>query len=51
MRQPDKTVPSEGVAEAKKQNRLSAFGSPYPDGGRGGIKKWGSYKNQVFGNR
>ena len=30
-----KTVPGKAVVEAKKQNRLSALGSPCPDGGQG----------------
>jgi hypothetical protein len=32
-RQPKKTVPGKALAEVKKQNRLSALGTPYPDGG------------------
>jgi hypothetical protein len=28
-----KVVSSKALAEAKTQNRLSAFGTPYPDGG------------------
>jgi hypothetical protein len=32
-RPPEKTNPGKALAEAKQPNRLSALGTPYPDGG------------------